>query len=118
MQDMMKILFGVLFLTFMTGCISNRTAGVDEQVDMLTFRVESHEAYIDSLSRELLEKEGKYMLRAGDTLSLISKKFNVEISDIFHLNPDLDRGHLETWKPGMIIKIRDLPNQSIRPAPQ
>jgi len=100
----------VLILT--GGCATSQSKQTDMEVVELQNRVENLEAVSSALTTELIEKEGKYITRQGDTLALIAKKFNLQVKDIYRMNPGLQSQIPKNWKPGMIIVVREIePNK-------
>ena len=94
------------------GCATSQSKKTDIEVVELQSRVENLEAISSALTTELFEKEGKYIIRGGDTLTLIAKKFNLQLNDIYRMNPGLQSQIPKNWKPGMIIMVREIePNK-------
>lgn len=106
------ILSGCL-LTLTGGCTTAKSEKTDMKISELQRRVESLEAVSSALTAELVEQQGKYVVRQDDTLALIAKRFNLQVEDIFRMNPDLPSHLTKSWKPGIVIIVREQePNQS------
>jgi LysM repeat protein len=102
---------GILMLT--GGCTTAKSEKTDMKISELQRRVESLEAVSSALTAELVEQQGKYVVKQGDTLTLIAKRFNLRVEDIFRMNPDLSAQLTKNWKPGIVIIVREQePTQS------
>lgn len=100
-------------LTLTGGCTTAKSEKTDMKISELQRRVESLEAVSSALTAELVEQQGKCVVRQGDTLALIAKRFNLQVEDIFRMNPDLPSHLTKNWKPGIVIIVREQePNQS------
>lgn len=102
---------GILMLT--GGCATAKSEKTDMKISELQSRVESLEAVSSALTAELVEQQGKYVVRQGDTLALIAKRFNLQVEDLYRMNPDLPAKLFKNWKPGIVIIVREQePTQS------
>jgi outer membrane murein-binding lipoprotein Lpp len=106
-------LVAICVLVLADGCTTGRSRQTAAAVEDLQARVEDLEASNDALTRELLGKQGKYIVRRGDTLTLIAERFNLKVRDILHMNPDLATALPGKWKPGLVIVVRvEKPNKA------
>ena len=112
--------FSILLLPlYLTGCATvDLTTENQERIEALENQVERQSETLGNLAKELLEKEGKYMVRHGDTLASIAKERNTTFIEIIKLNPELRHGDLSIWRPGRIIVVEELKqNKSIEEQP-
>jgi len=60
-----------------------------------------------------LAKDGKYVVRPGDTLAKVAKDNGMTVKDLLKLNPDVKCGDVHSWSPGIVLKIRQTkPNEA------
>ena len=99
-----SLLLTALAIGAVAGCATvPKTAQEDEvailkgRVAVLTERIAAYDA--------ALAKDGKYMVRAGDTLSKIAATNGVDVKDLMEMNADLLGGR--PWlRVGMLIRIK------------
>jgi hypothetical protein len=85
----------------------------EERIQELEARVASLEKILGTVSDELFLRDGRYLVKAGDTGARIAKRFEVTISDLMALNPGVRWDRL---KVGQIVRVKkEEPNQA--PAP-
>jgi LysM repeat protein len=105
MRSLSVVAASALVLT--EGCTTTKSLQTASAVKAIQARVESLEATSNALTTELIEKHGNYVVGRGDTLTLIAKRFNLQVRDILRMNPDLVSVVPTNWKPGLVIIVRE-----------
>ncbi len=115
---MKHIAFMALALSCLVmGCANAQKARQDE-LQRLESRMEMLSGTLAICDAELA-KDGKYVVRAGDTLYEIGKQFGLEWRDLARMNPDVLEGYPATWNPGLVLKIpKPAPDDPSQETPQ
>lgn len=87
----------------------------EERIQELEARIASLEKIVGILSDELLARDGRYMLKAGDTGARVAQRFELSLSDMMALNPGVRWNRL---KVGQIVRVKmEQPNKTLEPTP-
>jgi LysM repeat protein len=102
---MKNVALAAIVCCIVTGCAgAHREAGEDE-IGRLKGRIEMLNATLAICDAELA-KDGKYVVRPGDTLGEIGKKIGLEWKELAAMNPEIMEGYPQTWNVGLVLKIR------------
>ena len=111
----MKMEMRIALLAFVAagvaGCATPRLTQ-QEEVENLKTRDRVLTATLAACDAELA-KDGKYVVRPGDTLAKVAKDNGITVNDLLRLNPDLKYGDVHSWRPTIVLKIRETtPNEA------
>jgi len=111
MEMEMKRLLFALVAAGIAGCATPRLTQ-QEEVETLKTRDRILTATLAACDAELA-KDGKYVVRPGDTLAKVAKGNGMTVKDLLKLNPDVKYGDVHSWSPGIVLKIRQTkPNEA------
>ena len=102
---MKNVALAAIVCGIVAGCAgAHREAGQDE-IQRLNQRTEMLNATLAVCDAELA-KDGKYVVRPGDTLAEIGRKNGIEWKEVAAMNPDIMEGYPQRWKVGLVIRVR------------
>ena len=86
------------------GCATGRSRQTADEVFALQRQVHA----LENALQKLLEEHGKHIVRSGETLRTIAQRHNLQVSDLYRMNPDL-RSTIEgnQFYPGLVIVVRE-----------
>ena len=106
----------LILTTLATACAMGCTTSQQTQVELENLK--TRERILTStlaVCDAELAKDGKHVVRQGETILWVAKNNGMEVQDLMKLNPDIKYGDIQCWKPGMVIRIKDLkPNQAMQ----
>ena len=91
-------------VVLVAGCLTAPKIPQQEEIENLE-RVLSTERMALNVCETELAKNGKYVVRLGDTLARIGKVHGIEVKDIISLNPGLQSTHIISV--GMVLKLKE-----------
>ena len=99
-------------MLLVVGCATSRSRQTADEVFALQRQVHA----LENALQQLLEEHGKHIVRSGETLGTIAQRHNLQVSDLYRMNPDL-RSTIERnqFYPGLVIVVREQKPNKIAP---
>ena len=105
------VLAAIVCSGVIVGCAKTPRETRHDEMRMLKRRIGRLTAILADCDAELA-KDGKYVVRSGDTLVAIAKRNGLEWKELAKMNPEVLNGYPRTWRPGLVLVIRkENPNQ-------
>jgi outer membrane murein-binding lipoprotein Lpp len=109
------VVVAVIFcLSMIAGCARTPRVTTQEEVAKSRQReIERLERRIEMLNKDVtnceaeLARNGKYVVRPGDTLSTIAKQNGIDWHELAKMNPEIMKGYPGSWNVGIVVRIRD-----------
>jgi hypothetical protein len=97
------VLVAASAMLLVAGCATSRSRQTADEVFALQRQVHA----LENALQQLLEEHGKHIVGSGETLTTIAQRFNLQVSDLYRMNPDLRSAIGRNFYPGLVIVVRE-----------